>query len=297
MRLAEGHHLYEFPDGSWRVLGPGDAFLRVTGPSAVVARLRERLRGAPPGTAEPVPPAAPDDGRDGDGPGTAVLGQLIEVLRGRGVVVDAASPAGTRSGPPVLHVAGDGPVARLVADLAAGWAGQVGRGPVDEAAVRGADVLVDCAGWLPDAHWRRVQRWCRQHATAWTRAHVEGLSLFTGPLTVPGRSADYEDLRGRRLAAAGAPEELLAHWSWLDAPDSEPAAVPWPGRGVVAVAAGLVLGEVERWWATGQLPDVDVQAEIGPDGQVLRHPVLPLPVVAEPAVSHHGAPTDGLVRT
>ncbi|WP_165938660.1 hypothetical protein [Parafrankia sp. BMG5.11] len=293
MKLAEGHHLYEFPDGSWRVLGPGDAFLRVTGPSAVVAQLRERLSGTPSEKAEPERPAADSGGGEGS---DAVLGQLVEALRGRGVVVDSGPSVGTRSGPSLLHVAGEGPVARLVADLAVGWAGRVQCGPVDEAAVRGADVLVDCAGWLPDTHWRRVGRWCRQHATAWTRMHVEGLSLFTGPLTVPGRSAGYEDVRGRRLAAAAAPEELLAHWSWLDAPASEPSAVPWPGRGVVAVAAGLLLGEVERWWAHGQLPQVDVQVEVGPDGEVRRHPVLPLPVVAEPAASHSGAPTAGLVR-
>ncbi|CUU54906.1 hypothetical protein Ga0074812_103396 [Parafrankia irregularis] len=292
MRLAEGHHLYEFPDGSWRVLGPGDAFLRVTGPSEAVARLRERLCGPPPRKAEPARLVT-----DGDERSDAVVGQLADALRERGVIVDADSSARARPGPSVLHVAGDGPVARLVADLAAGWATRVRRGPVDETVVRGADVLVDCAGWLPDTDWRRVERWCGQHATAWTRAHMEGLSLFAGPLTVPGRSAGYEDVRGRRLAAAGAPEELLAHWSWLGASTSEPPPVPWPGRGVVAVAAGLLLGEVERWWATDQLPEIDVQVEVGPDGEMRRHPVLPLPVVASPAAPRRGARPAGPVRT
>lgn len=283
MKLADGHHLYPLPDGNWRVVGPGEVFLRVLGPSEVVAQLRDRLRVSGPVGSRPAPAA------EGDANSESGLAQLVQALVDRGVLTDGDDEASTetRISPPLLHVAGDGPVAQLVGDLAGGWA-RVSRGPVDEAAVMSADVLVDCAGWLPDTYWREVERWCRRHSTAWTRCHAEGLSLFVGPLTVPGRTAGYEDVRGRRLAAADAPEELMAHWAWLDRCGEEHPEVPWPGRGVVAVAAGLLLAEIECWWAADQLPEVDVQAEIGPGGSVTRHPVLPLPVVANPAAGPHG---------
>ncbi|MBL7493699.1 hypothetical protein I6A60_34965 [Frankia sp. AgB1.9] len=268
-------------------MGPEDAFLRILGPSDAVAELVDRLRASGWAGWEPA----------GAGAGqVAPLAQLVSALRDRGVLYDdAAAPgASVPSGiaPPVLHVAGDGPVAHLAAALAAGWA-QVRRGPVDQAAVRHADVLMACAGWLPDGHWRQVEQWCARHGTAWTRCHAEGLALFAGPLTVAGRTASYADLRGRRLAAADAPDELLALWAWLDRPDQDHPEVPWPGRGVVAVAAGLLLAEIERWWATGQLPRVDVQLEVGSDGTVTRHPVLPLPVLVDSARSDEGGVAAG----
>ncbi|WP_045877304.1 hypothetical protein [Pseudofrankia sp. DC12] len=288
MRLAAGYHLYQLPNGSWGAAGPGDAFLRIAGPPAVVRDLRDRLAA---GTrAETAFARALDGGDSCEG----ALGQLVAALVERGVLVGGEGavepPAGARAARPALHVGGDGPVARLVGDLADGWA-VVRRGPLDEAAVRDADVVLCCAGWLPDAAWRQVEQWCGRHGTAWTRCHAEGLALFVGPLTVPGRSAGYADVRGRRLAAAATPDELLAHWSWLDRPNEEQPAVPWPGRGVVAVAAGLLLGEVERWWATDRLPEVDIQWEVGPDGAATRHPVLPLPVLAAPGTESPAAST------
>ncbi|MEX5635116.1 hypothetical protein [Parafrankia sp. FMc2] len=278
MKLADGHHLYPFPGGGWRVAGPGEVFLRVLGPSALVAQLQDRLRpgGAEGSDFEPV--AGEISGVE------PTLAQLVQALADRGVLVDGGDGASTpaRTTPPLLHVSGDGPVARLVGDLAADWA-RVRRGPVDEEAVMSADVLVDCAHWLPDTHWRQVERWCQAHSTAWTRCHAEGVSLFAGPLSVPGRTARYEDVRGRRLAAADAPEELLAHWAWLDRSGEAHPEVPWPGRGVLAMVAGLLLAEVEAWWASDRLPEVDVQVEVAAPGSVARHPVLPLPVLADPA--------------
>jgi hypothetical protein len=273
MKLAAGNHLYPYPDGTWRAAGPGDVFLRVAGPPEVVANLRDRLLADHGG----VPATGPGDATDAVAP-------LAEALRDHGVLVDGPIPAAATRRSPRLHVDGDGPVARLVAELAGGWA-EVRQGPLDEAAVRDADVVMACAGWLPDAAWRRAQAWCERHGTAWTRCHAEGLSLLAGPLTVPGRSAGYADVRGRRLAAADTPDELLALWAWLDRPGTDHPPVAWPARGVIAVAAGLLLGEVERWWAADGLPDVDVQWEISPDGVVTRHPVLPLPLVAAPVTA------------
>ncbi|WP_157902442.1 hypothetical protein [Frankia sp. KB5] len=285
MKLAAGHHLYPFPDGTWRAAGPGDVFLRVAGPPEVVADLRDRLLAGGDGSLTGPVPVDPAD----------AAAPLVGVLREHGVLVEDPAPAEATRRSPRLHVDGDGPVARLVAELAAGWA-EVRRGPLDEAAVRDADVVMACAGWLPDAAWRRLGAWCGRHGTAWTRCHAEGLGLFVGPLTVPGRSAGYTDVRSRRLAAADSPDELLTLWAWLDRPGQPHPPVTWPARGVIAVAAGLMLGDVERWWATDELPDVDVQWEIGADGVVTRHPVLPLPVVAAP-VTTAGAADAGPARS
>ncbi len=49
------------------------------------------------------------------------------------------------------------------------------------------------------------------------------------------------------------------------------------------MVAGLLLAEIEAWWTSDRLPEVDVQVEVAAPGSVARHPVLPLPLVADPA--------------
>lgn len=268
--LRPGHHLYRVA-GSWRHAAPDDRFVRISGPDAELRAFQAHAHahGA-------VVPAT-------DPPDTARLVALFGERELLAEPVDAVE-----RNPPRLIVCGDGPVAAAVSALVARWAEPVRCTPdtLDEPAVAEADLVIDCAGWLPDSRWRRLDGWCAAHATAWHRSHAEGTSFMIGPFTVPGRSAGYGDLRGRRLAASGVPDELIAHWRYLDGdgPDPDPTPpVPWPGAGVTSVVAGLIVDDVQRWWRSDRLEPVAHQVEVTVDPVVVhRHPVLPLPVTAGP---------------
>ena len=261
-QLAPGHHLYRAGDG-WRLSAPGDRFERVTGPDDVLAAFQAVVTGAP-------------------APAVTELDVLVEAFTARGLLAeDGAAPPRTRARVLLL---GDTPVARAVRPLLVPWAEPAAAtDPVDEGAIAGADVVISCAGWLPDAAWRRLDDACGAAGVACHRCHVEGLHLFTGPFTVPGGTAGYRDLRARRLAASGVPDELLAHWRHLDDPGSPCPPVTWPGPGAVAVAAGLIAEEVHRWWRTGEVEPVAHEHEVGGEPLIVRrHPVLPIPRTAEP---------------
>ncbi|MGW1274384.1 hypothetical protein [Streptomyces sp. NPDC002491] len=265
-RIAPGHHLYEGPDAEWRLGAPDGRFTRIRGPKDLLAEARSRAYGA---TAE-----APCDGE-------ALA--LDTALRQRGVLaVAGADDADTAW---AVHIEGGTPVGDAVARLLPSTA-EVSVGPLGEAAVRSADVVVSCAGWLPDTHWRQVDAWCSKYGTPWHRCHAEGLRFVLGPLFVPGRSPGYADTRGRILAAADLPDELAAHWAYLDAGhrDASPYAlppVPWPSDAATAVIAGLLVEDLLRHRAFGAAAADGVQLVLDPATATLdRHRVLPLPVTA-----------------
>jgi hypothetical protein len=270
--LLPGHHLYRGPDGSWRVAAPGDRFTRIHGPDDPLAAFQAVAhRPATEDSTAPLPPAAE---------------QLVAAFARQGLLT--SDPAVTTTRAPRVLLDGSGPVAELVAHLLISWA-EVTHSPVDGGTIPPAvladhDVLVSCAGWLPDAAWQRLDRACLNARTAWHRCHVEGTTLFVGPLGV-GTGPSYRDLRGRRLAASTAPDELLALWRHLEDPDVPHPAVPWPGSGATAVAAGVLVDDLQRWWNSGRGPARSWEHEIGHDAdtgalRVRAHPVLPLPVTA-----------------
>ena len=112
-------------------------------------------------------------------------------------------------------------------------------------------------------------------------AYVEGIRLFVGPFSIPGVSAGYCDTRGRRLAAASAPDALLAHWAYLDSAAHKPS-VPWPGPGALAVAAGHMVTDVLAYVDGQDAPGAVDQVEVDPVKLLVhRHPVLPLPAFAD----------------
>ncbi|WP_157520208.1 YcaO-like family protein [Herbidospora daliensis] len=230
-RLAPGHHLYPGPDGVWRHQAPDGRVSRVSAPDEP---MRALARGE-----------LPDDE------------ELLRAFEERGLLVAQAEaePAG------VVHLVGEGPVADQVERLLRPW---VVRGPLGGA----PDVVVACAGWLPDAEWLALDRWCSERGVPWHRCHAEGLRFFAGPCGVP-----YADVRARRLAASGLPGELLAHWAYLDAGPAPP--VPWPSAGGVAVLAGLMAADVLAVLSGRAAPAC--QYEFDPAGNELtRHPVLSL---------------------
>lgn len=253
--IAPGHHLYVGPDGTWRSCDAYERFARLAGPVELVERIRDQ---------------AYQGGNDPE------LAPLAAVLRERGVLAETAETEhGEHDEQAYLRVcvSGEGPVAAQVRRLleAAAYV-------LVEENRSGADVVVACAGWLTDERWQALDA----DETVWHRCHLEGTRLVLGPMTVPGRTASYRDLRGRRLAAAALPDELAGLWSYLDAgaAGTEPLPpVPWPNAGAVAMAAGLLVNDVLTWRATGLPASGSFQLVLDPaTGRLDRHPVLPLPL-------------------
>lgn len=149
-------------------------------------------------------------------------------------------------------------------------------GHAREADIEDADIIVTCAGWLPDAEWQALGELCAQHATPWHSTYVEGDTVVVGPLFQPARTANYLDVRGRRLAAAEAPDELLGLWSYLESVQPKPP-VPWTGP-TAAVVAGLIAADVLAVAQGEPCPTQEHQLVFRPSiGTIERHRVLPLP--------------------
>jgi hypothetical protein len=258
--ISPGHHLYVGPDGVWRYAAPDDRFVRVGGPDALLRDAQQVLHSV----------------RDEAG-ADEQLRHVLDGFRTRGLVAPR-----TRTLPrPVraIHVDGENAVAAMVAELLQPH-GEVTCGPVDEGVVAHSDLLISCAGWLPDARWRSVDGWCVASRKPWHRLHFEGVSAVRGPLYVPGQTASYADVRGRRVAASGVAAELLAHWAYLDGPDPKPP-VPWPDAAGVAVLAGLLVRDVLAYLQGESVPSEDRQLVVElASARISHHPVLPLPAVA-----------------
>lgn len=257
-RLVAGCHLYEGADGVWRYYLPGDKFVRISAPVELVNAARQQLYGH--GAAD-----------------QPVLGvdALVTALAARGVVETAPVPP-TRSQATIL-VLGTGPIVEQITEL---LTHDVVTGQADVAAVAGADVVISCASWLPDAAWRDLDAACARHRVPWHGCYAEGTRWFVGPMAVPGRTAGYADTRARRLGACGVPDELLSYWAYLDAGVELPP-VPYPGPAGAAIIAGLIAADVEAYLSTGAPAAEACQLEVDPATLVVaRHPVLPLPATA-----------------
>jgi hypothetical protein len=258
--ISPGYQIYPAADGSWRYATPGEKFVRISGPDRLLRMVQEMAAGASVASEDTAP----------------ALGELVAALRQRGVL--AAEPAPRPpSHPGRVHVAGENPVAAAVAAALRPHA-EVTTGAVDEDAVAGTQVLVSAAGWLPDARWRQIDQWCAEHRTAWHRVHAEGTRFALGPFFLPGRTAGYADTRARRLAACPVADELLELWRFLDGDDPKPP-VRWPRSNLLA---SLVVEDVLRWLDGEDVPSLGHQLLVDPDtAEISRHPVLPLPAVAE----------------
>lgn len=265
LRLAPGHHLYRIEDGSWNAASPGDRFLRLRVDDPEFERFVAGING--------TLPAGAEDSAE-------THAQYAATLAPHGLLAPpAASPVLPRTAS-VLVAGADTPVGPHLVSLLLGEV-QVRTGRLDAEAVEQADAVIACAGWLPDSAWRELDERCARSGTPWHRTHIEGTRLFAGPFTIPGRSPGYRDHRGRRLAAADAPDTLLDHWTYLDTDAPKPPP-PWPGPGPVAVLAGHVVADVLAHLDGAEPPGAHEEVEIDPVTlQVLRHPVLPLPAFAD----------------
>lgn len=258
--ISPGYHLHVGPDGTWRYAAPGDRFVRVGGPDRLLRDAQQVLHGV----------------RD-EGDADDQLRHVLDGFRDRGLVAPLSRtwPRTVRT----IHVDGENVVATLVAELLRPHA-EVTRHPVDEGVVADSDLVISCAGWLPDTRWRALDAWCVASGTPWHRAHLEGAPAVLGPMYVPGETASYVEVRGRRLAASGVADELSAHWAYLDGPDPKPP-VPWPDLAGASILAGLLARDVLAYLAGETVPSTDRQLVVElATAQVSHHPVLPLPAVA-----------------
>ncbi|MEM6794232.1 MAG: hypothetical protein AAF725_09630, partial [Acidobacteriota bacterium] len=141
------------------------------------------------------------------------------------------------------------------------------------------DLVVACAGWLPDAAWQRLDAWCRSSGAAWHGCYAEGDSFYIGPYYSPSDPAtpSYRDARDRRLAADAHPDGLEAYWRYLDLGEGVTPVV-WPDAGSVAVIAGTLASDILAV-ARGERPPSHGHqlAYHPPTGAWRRHPVLPVP--------------------
>ncbi|WP_462203149.1 TOMM precursor leader peptide-binding protein [Frankia sp. CcWB3] len=264
--FAPGHHLYRAADGSWRYSAPGNVFVRIGGEDRLLALVRDVAAGA---TQLPLP--------DVDRP---AVERMTAALTDRGVFVGPGRvgtvPAGWK-----VRLDGDSPVVGKLTELLGDLLEDVECtvGPADEAAVAGSDVVVSCARWLPDSHWCRLDQWCAAHHTPWHGCYAEGDTFVVGPLSMPGRTACYQDTRGRRLAAAALPDELIAHWAYLDSDTVKPPAPFTPAA--TAVLAGLLAADLRALAAGSAVPSEGHQLVVDlTTASISRHPVLPLPNLA-----------------
>jgi hypothetical protein len=263
--LAPGHHLYSVADGGWRYCTPEETVVRVIGPDHLLPIVQQMAHGKI--AREQIKLSEAD---------REMLEHLLESLTQRGILESTGDISRSTDGQ--VYVAGDNPVADFLVKLLDECC-DVTRGRIDEGAVIATDMVVSCAGWLPDAYWQQVDSWCTIHQTPWHRSYVEGNRFVIGPLTLPGLTACYQDTRNRRLAAAGAPEELAALWRHLDVPDNC-APIQWPEAGA-AVVAGLLAEDVLATLAGSPAPSQGYQLVVDlSTAHLNRHRVLPIPVVA-----------------
>jgi hypothetical protein len=265
-RLAPGAHAVPDVDGALLLVSPTEQVARVQLPASDRVLLLAALAG------ECTPAQA------------LQAASVPELLR---EVFDGCAAEGIAGPVPVeapvnvgtVTVTGANPIALALADVLAAAGFDVVAAAEDTIAGdagAGTDLLVACAGWLPDRRWQQVDAACHKDGRPWHRCHLEGTRIVMGPFSVPG-GPSYCDTRTRRLAAAAWPDELEAVWRHLDAAVNLPPE-PWPDPGVCALVAGLLAADVIAYRSGRRPPGADRQVVLDPtDLRWQAHPVLPVP--------------------
>ena len=175
---------------------------------------------------------------------------------------------------------GEGEVARLLMELllTAGHEPRILEGG-SRTADPESDILVGCAGWLPDTRFRAQDRWCVENGVAWHGFYAEGNRFHIGPFWLPEdpRTVRYEDARARRLAAEIHPDGLEAYWRHIEAGRRVNPPVP-PSSAEAALIAGALATDILAWSAGETPPSHGHQlAYDRSTGCWRRHPILPVP--------------------
>ncbi|WP_394940510.1 hypothetical protein [Psychromicrobium sp. YIM B11713] len=248
--LSQNHHLYRGRDGLWIYSGPQDSFTKIHADPEIVGAVAAKHRAQ-----------NPEDSAQS----TSFL-EIEQQLLSRGVLTTRSNPSFQRE--PVIEVVGDGLVAEWVKRIAesSGIAYQ-----------QGAALTIDCAGWLPDQRWRAEEESKPQQPKHY--CHYEPGSIVLGPFSIPGRTPQYRDLRGRRLAAAAQPEQMRELWGYLES--GTEILPPVEDEASAALAAGLLMADVLAYLRGTPIPSENHQLVLHRETSTLtRHYVLPLPSVA-----------------
>jgi hypothetical protein len=267
LQLAPGTCLAPDVDGTLLLWTPDDAFLRVHGSPETLSLFRAVAGGSL--TPERALEQAPDPDE---------LVDLLESCRREGLLTPHLEPAPL----PSLRVGllDTNPLAAATATVLESAGFMVAS--ADEEPFSG-DLVLSCAGYLPDDEWLALSDRCLQVGRAWHMVYAEGNRWYIGPLFVPGVTASYRDVRLRRLSAADRPAELLRCWQWLA---TEPPPPAWPDAAGCAILAGVIAQDILAW-ARGELvANVQHAVRLAPFA-LEAHPVLPLPF--PPAGSAQGA--------
>lgn len=265
VRLRHGCHLYRGADGHWYLFGPGDRIVRLRVPDEHASALAVLLT-----SEQPVQTALADTSDP------IVLSKLLTQLERSDLLLsDQYSPYSLRDRKIVVQ--GANPVAAQLLHLLK-LAGVESVDHVEEPSSLGLpDLLVTCAGWLPDTYWQSLDEWCSRQNVPWHTSYLEGDCFYIGPIALAGSTPTYRDVRARRLAAARWPDQLKGYWAYLDTKKNVTREL-WPNPGVVGVVAGLLAADVLCLLAGLPIPSEGYQLEIDIATLAIhRHPVLPLP--------------------
>jgi len=254
LHLAPGYRLYRFDESQWRYTTPDLAFHSICGPEIVLDTVSRAIL----------------DGLEHDFADGSDASLLLRQLMDRGVVAGAAEPRTATPSTPIL-VVGTGPVAEAIEALAPDRVTIVASVP--SAGIAAQDHLVVCDSVQRDTAWRAIDAERAQCGATWHRAFMEGDTLVVGPFSSPG-GVSYEDYRSRRRAAHPLVQELDRLWAHLD---STSAGAVWAPRSVCAMAAALILQDLDAYDIGARTPGSALEHTIDPDGAHRTHPVLALP--------------------
>lgn len=280
-RFSPGRHVFESEDEGWLLYEPSGAFVRLR---AQAESLRGLIAHLDADVAEDVAAREVDD----------AVHDLLKQFESRGVI-ERASTAQHETGHDEssgldakrgafrrVQVCGTGPIANVLAQILGGEDDLAIEAVEDDAApesIDHIDLVIDCAGWLPDTRWQARDEACREHAIAWHGCYAEGSRFYLGPFFLPddASTVSYRDARARRMAAAPYPEGLEGYWRYLDAGPSV-VDVAWPDAGRVAQLAGALAADVIAWARGETPPSHGHQLAFAPvTGRWTWHPVLPVP--------------------
>lgn len=271
-RLRPGCHLYRSTDGAWRLAQPDDRYERIHVPSDVGDALERISVGAQSRSAARA--------RVGD---PATFDAAVDALLQQGCLIPHEPTPSAASSHGAVVIDGHGAVADQVAQLLRGAGVEVTRLHAEAlndnapAVVEKADLLLTCAGWLPDGQWLKLDSLTEALELTWHRLHIEAERFHIGPVSIPGRTPNYRDVRARRLAAARHPDELECAWAHLANPAQQPMLEPPPPAACV-VAAGLLAADALAVLAGTPAPSQSYELELDMLTLVVqRHPVLALP--------------------
>lgn len=271
-KLREGYHLFAMPGNSWLLHTPEAKFIRLhlsEGQGSLLAALFN-------GTSS-VEAALEQD---------ATIIKVLDLFTKQNLLLNSNDQA-TAPCRQKIVLTGDNPLAERVVELFEQNENIVIERR-NEATIAfpqtDFDLLLSCAGWLPDKNWQKLDKWCEAHKIPWQRCDLEGRQFCLGPFYLPGLTAGYNDVRARRLAASPYPEELLAYWSYLS--EDKVPLVNWPRPEILSIVAGTLVSSVMAHFSQMEIAGLGQQLIFDPVKLSWeQYAILPLPDNIKASVS------------